>query len=78
MPDDLPDIDFPKDVEFRMIVQHQQFITNEFTYYKALLRAHENELFWLSLGLVTVLCFNYYMIWRVHKVERMMERTKDA
>jgi hypothetical protein len=65
------EVRIPSDVQFRLISIHQQHLTQEFQFYKMLLKSHEIELMCVSLVLVGLAITNYYLYTRIKKVERL-------
>lgn len=65
------EVRIPSDVQFRLISIHQQHLTQEFEFYKTLLKAHEVELMCVSVLLVGLVITNYYLYTRIKKVERL-------
>jgi hypothetical protein len=61
----------PSDVQFRLISIHQQHLTQEFEFYKTLLKSHEIELTCLTLALVGLAITNYYLYTRLKNLEKL-------
>jgi hypothetical protein len=59
----------PVDVRFNHLTIMQDHIVKDFNYYKLILRSHEVDIAFLSVGVVFLMVSNYYLYTRIRKIE---------
>ena len=60
----------PLDTQLRMALIKENHLSAEYAYMRGIVASHEREIAILSLSVVMLLCVNYYLIMKMHKIER--------